>query len=84
MDSSFEQGENVAFPPNGDDRRNPNAKGQSSNKVQMSKFKGHTAGLGARDGGHTQRLVEIHWRYVGENGDDRLVSRRAALDVFGL
>jgi len=66
MDSSFEQGENVAFPPNGDDRRNPNAKGQSSNKVQMSKFKGHTAGLGARDGGaHSEAsrdTLEIRWR----------------------
>jgi len=48
MNSSFEQGENVAFSANGDDRRNPNAKGQSSNKVQMSKFEGHTTGLGAR------------------------------------
>ena len=28
-----------------------NDKAQMPNKVQMSKFKGHTAGLGARDGG---------------------------------
>jgi hypothetical protein len=48
MNSLFQQGEIVACSPNGDDKRNPNAKGQSSNKVQMSKFKGHTAGLGAR------------------------------------
>jgi hypothetical protein len=28
--------------------RNPNAKAQMANKVQMSKFKGHTAGSGDR------------------------------------
>jgi len=49
MNSLFEQGENVAFSANGDDKQNSNAKGQSSNKVQMPKFKGRTAGLGTRD-----------------------------------
>jgi hypothetical protein len=39
MNSLFEQGENVAFSSNGDDKRNPNAKGQMSNKVQNPKSK---------------------------------------------
>jgi hypothetical protein len=39
MNSSFQQGENVASSPNGDDKRNPNAKGQMTNKAQMSKPK---------------------------------------------
>jgi len=67
MNSLFEQGENVTSSTNGDDKRNPNAKGQSSNKVQMSKFKGHTAGLETRDWRHleiSRDTVEINWRYV--------------------
>jgi hypothetical protein len=68
MNSLFEQGENVASSPNGDDKRNPNAKGQSSNKVQMSKFKGHTTGLGAGD-----------WRL--ETGDWRLETRDWGLET---
>jgi len=37
MNSLFEQGENVAFSANGDDKRNPNAKAQMTNKAQMPK-----------------------------------------------
>lgn len=42
MNSSFEQGENVTSSLNGDDKRNPNAKGQMTNKAQMSKPKWQT------------------------------------------
>ena len=47
MNSLFGQGENGAFSANGDEQSS-NAKVQSSNKVQISKFKGNTAGLGSR------------------------------------
>jgi len=42
MNSSFKQGENVAFSANGDDKRNPNARGQRTNKCQSPNDKSMT------------------------------------------
>jgi hypothetical protein len=39
MNSLFQQGEIVTSSTIGDDKRNPNAKGQMTNKAQMSKPK---------------------------------------------